>query len=148
MAVVTVDVQALIAAAVESAVAVADASDAGVYLTRQQVEAAIAAARTEIQAAIDAVRVEHGLDAFPVVRKLKLLAARLLDLNRALAEDLGTVDVELLSERGVLDLALERFGLTGDNDVVARAGDILALNPQLPRPTRVDTGTTVVVHVR
>lgn len=139
---------ALIAAAVDEATAVADASDAGDYLTRQEAEAAIAAARGTIQTAIDAVRAAHPFSGYPTVRALKALAARLLDLDRALADELEIVEITLSAERGLLDVARERYGPDGENDVVARAEALFALNAELVNPNRVPAGAVLRVYVR
>lgn len=148
MAVETVDVQALISAAVDAAVAVADASEADEYVTRQAAEAAIGTARAAIQEALDAVRDEYGNDGFPTARALTLLAASLLDLNRALAEDLRTVEKTLTIERGILDLALELYGEGPDTDIAAWAEALLVLNPGVRNPNRIPAGTTLTVYVQ
>lgn len=138
---------ALVAAAVAAATLVADAADAGLYATRQAAESAIAAARTAIQTAIDAVRTAYPVTGFPVVQHLKALAAGLLELGRTLAEALATETITLLSERGLLDLARERYADAADGDLVGWAVKLHALNPTLPTPTRIPSGTTLTVYL-
>ena len=126
----------------------ASASNADEYSTRQQAEAAIGAARSAIQAAIDAARDEYGIPAYPVVKALRELAARLLDLDRALAEELQTMEYTVVSERSLVDLALQLYGTSEDTDILQRVRDLHTLNPGLQNPVRIPTGTTLVVYVR
>lgn len=130
---------AIVEAAVDQAVAVADAVDANAYPTRRQVESAVGDARATILAAIVAVLAEHPLAGAPLVRALRLLAGRLLDLDLSAAR--ATRAVTLISERSVVDLALELYadGL--------RADEILALNPSIRRPWAMPIGTTLEVYV-
>lgn len=144
----TTDAKTLISTAVDTALAVSAASAAEEYATKQQAEAAIGLARTAIQAAIDATRLEYGILAFPTVKALRELAARLLDLDRALAEELQTLDYTLISERSLLDLALQLYGSSSEPDIIDRVRSLHALNPQLAHPLRLSAGSTVVVYAR
>lgn len=133
--------KAAAAVAVEEALAVAARAAADEYSSRRAVEAATAAARTTIQAAIDE-GLAVGVDAWPAVTALRRLAARLLDLSRALAEDLATMTITLTSERGVVDLALSLYG---DG---LRAVEIVTLNPSVSHPHRMPAGTDLTVYVQ
>ena len=137
-----------VATAVAAAIAVADASDAGLYLTRQALEAAIAGARALLAAAITAANEAWAVEAVPLVRRLREVAARLLDLDRSLAEALRTTTLVLPTERGILDLAVEHYTDAEEATVLVWAQRLLHLNPQLPNPMRIPAGTQVVVYVR
>lgn len=145
MATTEVDIEALVTAAVEASVAVADAAEAEEYSTSQEAEAAINAARTAIQSAIDGARSEMGNLAFPVVDPLKALAAQLLQLRGALVSALQTREVQLEGERSLMDLALELY--PQDEDVPGRAEELRALNPWIRNPLRIPAGTTVLAYV-
>jgi hypothetical protein len=137
----------LVDAATANATAVSEASDAGEYATRQAAEQAIAAARTSIQAAIDAARSAYPSTGFALVTALKALAASLLDLNRDLAEALQTETITLASEHSLLAIARSRYATATDGDLVAWAERLWALNPNLVNPTRIPSGTQLVVYV-
>lgn len=138
----------LVAAAVTSAQAVANNANDGVYLTRGQADAAIAEARSAIQDAIEAViQAASSTSAYPVVTKLRVLAAALLGLGNSLAEDLEVEVITLRSERSILDIARERYATAANPDVLGWAEKLHALNPRLPNPLRIAPGTEVSVYV-
>lgn len=140
--------QASIAAAVTAARAVAQASRDEEYTTRQQAEAAISEVRTLIQTACTDAIAAWGNDAYTVVRMLKALAASLLDLDRALAEELQTREVVLTTERSLLDLARQLYASGPDTDIVAWAARLAVLNPGLRDINRIRAGTTVLAYVQ
>ena len=125
-----------------AAEALAETAAGDGFTTRQEAEAGIGAARELVQAAIDLVQEELGTTGWPQVVALRRLAASLLDLVTATDDALATREITLASERSVIDLALELYG---DG---LRATDLLALNPSLPNPHRVPSGTVLVAYVR
>lgn len=139
--------QTAVDAAIAAAVAVADAADAGDYATRQDAEAAIAAARTLLQAAVDQVRADYPTSGAPLVGRLKALGAGLLGLGRDLAEALATERITLQSERSLLDIARERYATDPDEDLVVWASRLRTLNPELPHPGRIPAGTELEVYL-
>lgn len=136
----------LVRAALALADAVADGVASDVYGTPNEPIGLIGEAREAIATAIASVVSTYGTTGQPLVARLRAVAARLLDLQRTVGELLETEELVLVSERSIIDLALELY--PRDEDLLARAVEIVALNPTIPNPLRIAAGRTVVVYVR
>lgn len=131
---------AAVTAATTAALAVASTAAEDGYSTRQEAESAINSARELISDAVALALSEEPLLSQPLVRKLRSLAARLLELGMGLQDALATVTIVTASERSAIDLALELYsdGL--------RADEIIALNRGVKTPLRIPAGTSLVVY--
>ena len=135
----------LVRTATTLATAIQEAIADDAALSGSEIAAAVAEAREACQDAIDAASAEWGLDAAPLVTRLRVLAAALLAGQRLAVQEEATELRTWPAEQSLLAAALELYG--EDNDVVARAEQLLRLNPGIANPARVRAGREVSVYV-
>lgn len=128
-----------IATVVLAAGLLADAVEAGDFESRQQQLAEMERVRGLTQAAMDAARAELGDGAWLVVRTLRALAARVLDLPIVAAEVPALISRTTTAEASVWELARSWYG---DG---RRADELVTLN-RLPWPLRVPAGTELLCY--
>lgn len=122
---------------------VATAAAEGEFTSVLEYEAAANGIRARITLLAPQASAEWGARAEPVLRRLRELAARLLDLRAAVADATATLEITVTRTTSLIELAVERY------QDFSRWTELAELNRHLEHPGFIRPGTSVVVmHAR
>lgn len=129
------------AAAIASADAVIAAVSANSFGTPAAFEAAANEVREAISDLIPQLATEWGVDATALIRTLRTLAARLLDLRSAVSAEHAAITWIAPHTTSCAQIAAERYG------DVERWTELVALNPHIRHPGFIVAGTELTLYV-
>lgn len=117
------------------------AASADAYASPAAFEAAANEVREQIADLVPRLAAEWGVDSTTLVRALRTLAARLLDLRAAVSDELATLTIVVPRATSLAQLAARRYG------DVSRWAELAALNPHIRHPGFIAAGTEVTLYV-
>ena len=133
---------AMLREVLSTAGATIDKAAAGGFSSSQEYEREANDIRRDIAALIGELDTLWGVQAWPAVSALRALAARFVDLHRAIADTTATVEVVADRETSFVELAVSLYG---DG---SRWTELAPLNPGIRHPGFIAPGTTVVARAR
>lgn len=131
-----------VAATIAAADLVIATASADAYGTPAAFEAAANEVRATITSLVPQLAAEWGVDSTALVRTLRTLAARLLDLRAVISAENATIQWVTPRTTSYVQIAAARYA------DVTRWSELVALNPHSRHPGFIAEGTELTLYVR